>query len=319
MANLYLDRRELQFEENAGSIIIRDQDGVRTSLPLALIDNVILAADLICSARTLLRIAESGVGIVFLNRRQPHLSVTAQLAGGRNAVRRLSQLRASADSAWRLRWSQRLVESKLCFSLRLLNHAASERPALRFELKRGFDHVSASLAKVRAAQHPPATLLGLEGSAAAAYFAAFTKLFAPALGFTSRNRRPPLDPVNACLSLGYTLIQAEAARVCVSFGLDPSLGFFHAPQAGRDSLACDLTETERSHVDTTVWTLFRDRIIRLEHFRSSQTSCLLGKAGREIFYREFESVAADARARLHRRVNHLSKALDARSVGDATW
>jgi CRISPR-associated protein Cas1 len=318
MANLYLDRAELKFEEVAGSLVIRNGDKIQTSLPLALIDNVIIAADLSCSARTLLRITEAGVGLVLLNQRRPALSVTLELAGGRNALRRLAQLRASADPAWCLRWSQRLVESKLCLALRLLSLAIEERPTLRFESSRAATQIRDVLTKVRASQHPVSSLMGFEGAAASAYFSAYTKLFPPSLRFTSRNRRPPLDPVNACLSLGYTLVHAEATGLCATFGLDPSLGFFHTPQPGRDSLACDLTETERSHVDTAVWTLFRDRTIRLEHFRLSHTSCLLGKAGREIFYREFQGVLEVSRKRLHRRFSHLARALDNRQHDNQT-
>ena len=100
----------------------------------------------------------------------------------------------------------------------------------------------------------------MEGAAQAAYFRAYCSLFAEALAFNGRNRRPPRDPVNACLSLGYTLVHFEAARAAYAAGLDPFLGFFHEIAFGRESLACDLMEPVRPLVDAWLWEMFRSRI-----------------------------------------------------------
>jgi hypothetical protein len=67
--------------------------------------------------------------------------------------------------------------------------------------------------------------------------------------FGGRNRRPPRDPANAVLSLGYTLLHFEAVRACYGAGLDPMIGFFHNLDFGRESLACDLVEPLRPRLD----------------------------------------------------------------------
>src|SRR5690606_9515188 len=59
-------------------------------------------------------------------------------------------------------------------------------------------------------------------------------------------RRPPLDPINALLSLGYTLLTNVVEGALRIVGLDPWLGSLHAPLAGRPSLACDLVEELRA-------------------------------------------------------------------------
>jgi CRISPR-associated protein Cas1 len=61
-------------------------------------------------------------------------------------------------------------------------------------------------------------------------------------------------------------------------GLDPMVGFYHQPAHGRESLACDLMEPLRPRADQWVRTLFRDRVLRLEHFAIDKGACLLGKA-----------------------------------------
>ena len=131
-------------------------------------------------------------------------------------------------------------------------------------------------------------LRGIEGAAQAIYFHALTALFPQSLNFRTRSRRPPRDPVNACLSLGYTLAHFEAVRTLHAAGLDPFLGFFHELSFGRESLACDLIEPVRPSVDAWVWQMFRSRELRSEHFTSDKGACLLEKTGRLRFYERFE-------------------------------
>ncbi|MBX6323928.1 MAG: CRISPR-associated endonuclease Cas1, partial [Rhodospirillaceae bacterium] len=152
------------------------------------------------------------------------------------------------------------------------------------------------------------TLRGLEGAAAAAFLRAFCRLFAPALGFVERTRRPPRDPVNAALSLAYTLLHAEAVRAAWAAGLDPFVGFLHAPLPGRESLACDLVELARPAVDRWVWGLFRERTLRADHFTSVNGACLMGKVGRAAFYEAYEVLATTERRRLRHAAAALARA-----------
>jgi CRISPR-associated protein Cas1 len=102
--------------------------------------------------------------------------------------------------------------------------------------------------------------------------------------------------VNACLSLGYTLLHHEAVREAQVVGLDPMLGVLHTPLRGRESLACDLVEPLRPHVDEWVWQSFATRALRGEHFSTlADGSCLMGKAGRALFYQRFEPLACGLR------------------------
>lgn len=101
------------------------------------------------------------------------------------------------------------------------------------------------------------TLLGLEGSAARAYFGAFATMLKGAAtdaGFdvAGRTRRPPTDPVNALLSFAYTLLVKDWTVVLYAVGLDPMLGFFHAPRYGRPALALDLMEPFRPVIADSV-------------------------------------------------------------------
>jgi CRISPR-associated protein Cas1 len=118
------------------------------------------------------------------------------------------------------------------------------------------------------------------------------------LGFDGRNRRPPRDPVNAALSLGYTLTHAEAIRACRIAGLDPMLGMLHEPSHGRESLACDLNELARDCVEKLVWRLFAEKTLRAEGFERHAGGVSLNKHARQAFYAAFEKSAPTHRRRL---------------------
>lgn len=93
-----------------------------------------------------------------------------------------------------------------------------------------------------------ATLRGLEGEAASLYFGVFDDLIRvddPALRFTTRSRRPPLDRINAVLSFLYAMLGHDCRSALEAHGLDPQVGFLHADRPGRAGLALDLMEELR--------------------------------------------------------------------------
>ena len=112
---------------------------------------------------------------------------------------------------------------------------------------------------------------GLEGEAAAAYFDVFPLMMKPAeraaLQMNGRNRRPPLDPVNALLSFLYTLLLNDCVSAVEGVGLDPQMGFLHVPRPGRPSLGLDLMEEFRSFLaDRLALTLMNRKQITKDHF-----------------------------------------------------
>jgi len=90
-----------------------------------------------------------------------------------------------------------------------------------------------------------ASLRGIEGAGSAAWFGVLGQLFQPPWTFPGRVRRPPTDPVNALLSLGYTFLLTRVTTACEAAGLEVQLGALHEFRPGRPSLACDLMESLR--------------------------------------------------------------------------
>lgn len=123
------------------------------------------------------------------------------------------------------------------------------------------------------------TLRGMEGAAASIYFGCFDDMI---LGdkehffYHGRNRRPPLDNVNALLSFVYTLLGNDCASALESVGLDAYVGFLHRDRPGRTSLAQDLLEELRPCLaDRFVLTLINNRIVSFQDFQQQENGAVL--------------------------------------------
>ncbi|HXG49506.1 MAG TPA: CRISPR-associated endonuclease Cas1 [Methylomirabilota bacterium] len=132
-------------------------------------------------------------------------------------------------------------------------------------------------------------LLGIEGNAAALYFEQFDSMLKQRedwkFDWRGRNRRPPRDPVNALLSLGYSMLAKELTGVCHAVGLDPFLGFMHQPRYGRPALALDLMEEFRPLVaDSVAISLVNRGELGAEDFIKSASETFLNDAGRKRFW-----------------------------------
>lgn len=137
-----------------------------------------------------------------------------------------------------------------------------------------------------------ATLRGAEGAGSKAYFAVLRGCLRPDFTFEKRTRRPPKDPTNALLSLGYTLLGEAIATALEVVGLDPYEGFFHADKYGRPALALDLLEEFRGPVaDSVALTLINKRMLTPDDFEEAGAAkgagVYLNKRGLAIYLREF--------------------------------
>ena len=142
-------------------------------------------------------------------------------------------------------------------------------------------------------------LLGIEGNAARIYFGNFTGMLkveedphakAPLnFEFTHRNRRPPIDPINALLSFAYSMLAKDLTIICHSVGFDPFIGFFHQPRFGRPALALDLMEGFRPLIaDSVVIGAVNTGIVGPGDFIRVGPAVALTPSGRKGFLRAYE-------------------------------
>ena len=307
MATLYIDRKDIELRVANGALVFIEPEGKRGSVPVRRLDRVVLHGSVRLDSSVLGALTEAGASVALVGGRRSRYLASCVGRAHNDMVRRLGQFEAFRDVEARKLWSHDLIVAKTAAQQRLIDVAINRRPDQRRLLKRAAGRLLNAQARL-ASEHPTiATLRGIEGSAAAAYFQGLRACFPGSLGFSARKRRPPPDPVNACLSLGYTLLHAEGVAQCHAAGLDPMIGLFHEPLFGRESLAADVIEPLRPHIDEWVWGLFRDRILTAAAFKNDNGAVMLGKAGRQHFYREFESLRTALSRLLRREVSRIAR------------
>jgi CRISPR-associated protein Cas1 len=207
----------------------------------------------------------------------------------KNIVLREAQFRVAFDEARALAIAKRVVRSKV----------RNQRTMLRRN-GRGVEEVHLRELQFLAGQADraknPLELLGIEGAAAAIYFGGFGSMLRPkdesarlAFDFTTRNRRPPRDPVNALLSLTYGLLTRECMAVCIGVGFDPLMGFYHRPRYGKPALALDLMEEARPLIaDSVVLSLINQAEVRPSDFVMRADGCNLTEGGRRKVFEVYE-------------------------------
>lgn len=315
MSTLYVDRQGSQLKVQTGVLHISTPDGhADRRLPLKYLDRIVLRTDTQLSSKVLCELADHGVNLIALGGRGGQK--IAQITGvpHNDARRRWQQVLTLSQPQACARLAHSIIQSKVKRQRATLAHIASQRPDLRKPLHDGQQRLGRLLETLHIAglqsSHSLDQLRGLEGAAAAMYFEAYFCAFAPGLGATCRNRRPPRDPVNAVLSLSYTMLYAQATAACWSAGLDPALGALHTLSHGRAALACDLMEPYRPLIDLWIWQEFRQGNLRAEHFgHDGAGACLLGKTGRSHFYPAWEQQAGQRQRSLLHYARAVGKSL----------
>jgi CRISPR-associated protein Cas1 len=215
------------------------------------------------------------------------MGVTMPVLSPKAGDLRMLQYRMAMDPEAAMAVARTVVTGKCANAVAVLRLIQSNHPG-EGELSAAMGEIAESIGKVAVCDDAE-RLLGLEGSAAAAYFGALSVGFRGEIGFVSRQRRPPPDPANALLSFGYVLLGNLMGGLLEARGLDPSVGFFHAVQAGRYNLALDLLEEFRHPVvDRFVMRTCNLRILRPEMFEPDEENpggVRLTRDGLKVFFR----------------------------------
>ncbi|RMG30986.1 MAG: CRISPR-associated endonuclease Cas1 [Gammaproteobacteria bacterium] len=308
MATLYVDHRDSELRAEGRAIALyRGEERIRT-VPVALLDRVVIVGTARFDSTVLGVLAAGNVVLAVCSARDPRRwgIFTGPMHG--DARIRIAQARVFLDRRLRLEVARTILHGKLVRYRRFLRQALRQRADARYRIQPALDTLQGALEQL-----PGITSLerlrGLEGSTAHACFSAYAALVPSELGFRQRMRRPPPDPVNALLSLTYTLLHARAHAILHGAGIDPAVGMLHDPSHGRASAAADLVELWRAHADAWVWRLLAKREIRREHFRDDGFSCLLAKPGRRKFYVLFENWARHVDRAMRRQVRHAVRFL----------
>lgn len=267
---LYITRENAYLALDGENVVVSDGDSVVGRVPLHTLESIVTFGYCGASPALMGKCAELNKQIVFM---RPNGTFLARVSGKQygNILLRREQFRLCDDEVRSLCVAKTMIAAKLRNGAAVLRRAISDHAEridvnavslavdkLRLDAQRAFDASSAG------------TLRGIEGEAAACYFAVFDDLVlrdGPEFRFTGRNRRPPLDRINAMLSFGYALLTSACVSALEAVGLDPYAGVFHTDRPGRCSLALDLCEELRAPlVDRFVLSAVNMRMVAADDF-----------------------------------------------------
>lgn len=209
---------------------------INRSIPLRQVSHVMVCPQVTLSGALIQELLLRGAGVTFMGRTGP-LGVLEPGFPAKGALR-LEQYRRSCEEEWCMRQARVIVATKI-FNQAFMLRRRQAPPADAF-----FKSMK-SLQKETLQACSAQELMGVEGRAAALYFPEWARGLPPAFPFTGRTRRPPQDPVNACLSYLAALCHGDMLCAILESGLDPDLGVLHSIEDYRHNLALDLMEPYR--------------------------------------------------------------------------
>ena len=310
---LYLNTQGLTVGKSSLVLRVKERDKVVQEVRIQELCQVNLFGGIQITTQAIQALCEQEVPIAYFSQGGWFYGMTHGL-GVRNVELRLRQFHQAANPATCLRVARALIAGKIRNQRTLLQRNHVEPPANALALMKQF---AADAERAESLE----SLLGIEGNGARIYFEHLSGMIkvnsageeltgggatgggatggAPAkrpastdtmpFDFTNRNRRPPRDPVNAMLSLAYSLLAKDLTIVCHAVGFDPYLGFLHQPRFGRAALAVDLMEPFRPLIaDSAVLTAINTRMVTPGDFVRAGDAVNLTAAGRRSFFRAYE-------------------------------
>ena len=288
---VYLNTQGLRVGRSGEVLQVKEKDTLRQEIRPIEISQLNLMGNIQVTTQVTQLLCESGIPVCYFSQGGWFYGITTGMAT-KNVFLRQAQFRLAAEPWFCLKLARRLVAGKIRNQRTMLLRNHTEPPEICL---RGMLEMAVRADAAESAEE----LLGIEGNAARLYFGAFDGMLKAGdkaetpegfrLDFEGRNRRPPRDPVNALLSLGYSMLTKDLTIACYSVGFDPMMGYYHQPRFGRPALALDLMEPFRPLiVDSAVISAINTRMVTATDFMRSGDAVALAPGGRKSFYHAYE-------------------------------
>ena len=276
---LYITSPDVYLSLDGENVVIRKEDVELKRIPMHNLDGIVTCGYAGTSPALMGACAHRQINITFLS---AHGRFLARVVGKEygNVLLRKTQYRFSDDEHKSGEIAKGFLIGKL-FNSRWVIERAIRDYELRLDTPK-LSKVSCFIANaIRSVKNAETLdqLRGFEGEAASQYFSVFNDLILQQkedFSFSSRNKRPPLDNVNAMLSFCYTLLAHDCASALETVGLDPYVGFLHRDRPGRISLALDLMEELRPILaDRFDISLINKKLVRPDGFVKKENGAVV--------------------------------------------
>lgn len=279
-----MDKRDIVLRYESGAIRLEKENKLIQRIPIKQLEQVIVYGNPLAETAVWRALATADVPTVMLSQRG---ALQTAMIGSGLAVQlpiRRAQHQLANEEKQSLKLAKWFIQNKInsydiALECLVRNYPSSEPHQTKFKQQQK------SAINTLTQANDIQSIMGIEGQMAHHWFSLLSQNMERKWQFNGRNRRPPKDPINALLSLGYTLLMSEVRQTIISFGLDPSLGFLHQDYPGRESLVLDVTEIFRSAVDCFVLQAIAcNKFDTDDFYYRSQQGCRLSKQARPVFF-----------------------------------
>jgi CRISPR-associated protein Cas1 len=272
---LYITSPDTYLSLDGENIVVQKDKLELTRLPLHNLESIITFGYTGASPGLMGACAKNNISLCFMTQNGKFLArITGEVKG--NITLRKTQYRISDDESQSVFFAKCFLYGKIHNCKSVVDRAIRDY-TLRLDcekLKGVSQSLSSSVKLIKECTYM-GELRGIEGEAAKQYFSVFDELILQQkedFYFINRNKRPPLDNVNALLSFLYTLLANDVAAALESVGLDAYAGFLHRDRPGRISLALDLMEEFRPvFADRTALSLINKKEVTGKGFTKKES------------------------------------------------
>ena len=270
MGTVYVTQEDAFIAKVDERLNVRFDKKTILDVPLLKVDGVVVMGRASISPAAIAQLVHNKIPLTFLTingkyiaRLEPEMS--------KNIFLRSAQWKAAGESIQAIHVTKGFVRGKLKNYRKSLLKTQRNYPDI--DVSKGISQIESSLVSLAKAITID-SIRGCEGAGSAAYFSCFGDFIrVDNFSFNSRNRRPPVDPVNSLLSLGYSLLRHDIQGALNIVGFDPYLGYLHTERYGRPSLALDLMEEFRPLiVDSLVLSAINRKVFKPSDFLTEPIS-----------------------------------------------
>lgn len=241
MSYLYVCEQGATIGISQNRFTVSYKDGRLKSIPAETLEVIEVFGKVQISTQCIMECLKRGVNIIYYSTYGAYYGRLIS-TNHVNVNRQRIQAELTTDDNFKVAFAKRIVDAKIRNQIVVLRRYARNTDV---DVSRTVVEMQYMCKKLQAVQHME-QIMGYEGMAARLYFKLLGKLIIPEFAFTGRNRRPPLDPFNSLISLGYSIIMNEFYGKIEAKGLNPYFGVMHSDREKHPTLASDLMEEWRA-------------------------------------------------------------------------
>lgn len=272
---------------NQKSVIVSYDGMIQSKIAINELKGVIIGSHVTVAPEVIIKLLKKNITLTWVSNGGKYYGNLQSISNSNEDIRQKQiELQYKPDIALEL--SKKIVTAKIQNQITILRRYNRNRS--NEDVVQAIEHMNIFRKNISNVANAD-KLRGLEGITAKYYFHALGKLVDKKFSFDKRSKRPPKDPFNSLLSLGYTMVGSEVYAAVMACRLDPYFGFMHTLRGRHPALVSDLLEEWRAViVDSLVMALVQGHEILPKHFvdNGKKKGIQLTQEGKICFCQAYE-------------------------------